>query len=76
MKDLFDEVGISESQLQDKETANFIYDFIQQRGGVEAVKQERAKASVRAQGALGPPSVTNGTARLDVAGILGSDTLG
>ncbi len=41
MQTLFDEVGISPSQLKDKETANFIYDFIDKRGGIEALKKEQ-----------------------------------
>ena len=41
LKALFDQVGISTSQLQDKETANFIYDFIEQNGGIEALKKEQ-----------------------------------
>ena len=40
LKALFNRVGISEEQLRDKETATFIYDFIEKHGGVEAVKQE------------------------------------
>ncbi len=40
LKSLFDQAGISEDQLKDKETAKFIYDFIEDHGGVEAVKTE------------------------------------
>lgn len=32
--------GISEAQLKDKETSKDIYEFIEMRGGVEAVKNE------------------------------------
>lgn len=32
--------GISEAQLKDKETSKDIYEFIEKRGGVEAVKSE------------------------------------
>lgn len=32
--------GISEAQLKDKETSKVIYDFIEKKGGVEAVKNE------------------------------------
>lgn len=39
--------GISESQLKDKETSKIIYDFIEKKGGVEAVKNE-----LRRQGKL------------------------
>lgn len=40
MKNLFDMCGISEAQLKDKETSKVIYDFIEKKGGVEAVKNE------------------------------------
>ncbi|KAL0968086.1 hypothetical protein UPYG_G00262190 [Umbra pygmaea] len=48
LKNLFDMCGISEAQLKDKETSKVIYDFIEKKGGVEAVKKE-----LRRQG---PPS--------------------
>lgn len=32
--------GISEAELKDKETSKVIYDFIEKKGGVEAVKNE------------------------------------
>lgn len=32
--------GISEAELKDKETSKVIYDFIEKKGGVEAVKDE------------------------------------
>lgn len=40
LKSLFDMCGISEAQLKDKETSRAIYDFIEKKGGVEAVKNE------------------------------------
>ncbi|KAJ8006571.1 hypothetical protein DPEC_G00108640 [Dallia pectoralis] len=40
LKHLFDMCGISEAQLKDKETSKVIYDFIEKKGGVEAVKNE------------------------------------
>ncbi|XP_076861634.1 actin nucleation-promoting factor WASL-like isoform X2 [Brachyhypopomus gauderio] len=40
LKSLFDMCGISEDQLKDKETSKVIYDFIEKKGGVEAVKNE------------------------------------
>lgn len=46
LKNLFDMCGISEAQLKDKETSKVIYDFIEKKGGVEAVKIE-----LRRQGA-------------------------
>ncbi|CAM4567176.1 unnamed protein product [Leuciscus chuanchicus] len=40
LKQLFDMCGISEDQLKDKETSKVIFDFIEKKGGVEAVKKE------------------------------------
>lgn len=40
LKKLFDMCGISEAQLKDRETSKVIYDFIEKKGGVEAVKNE------------------------------------
>ncbi|CAK9290740.1 unnamed protein product [Gordionus sp. m RMFG-2023] len=37
LKDLFYKAGVTEKDLQDKETAEFIYDFIDRQGGVEAI---------------------------------------
>ncbi|XP_030049813.1 actin nucleation-promoting factor WAS [Microcaecilia unicolor] len=44
LKNLFNQAGISESQLADVETSRLIYDFIEQQGGVEAVKQEMKRS--------------------------------
>ncbi|XP_014063192.1 neural Wiskott-Aldrich syndrome protein isoform X2 [Salmo salar] len=51
LKNLFDMCGISEAQLKDKETSKVIYDFIEKKGGVEAVKIE-----LRRQAPPPPPS--------------------
>ncbi|XP_007246616.3 WASP like actin nucleation promoting factor a isoform X3 [Astyanax mexicanus] len=51
LKILFDMCGISEAQLKDKETSKVIYDFIEKKGGVEAVKNE-----LRRQAPPPPPS--------------------
>ncbi|CAB1345788.1 unnamed protein product, partial [Coregonus sp. 'balchen'] len=51
LKNLFDMCGISEAQLKDKETSKVIYDFIEKKGGVEAVKFE-----LRRQAPPPPPS--------------------
>lgn len=40
LKNLFDMCGISEAQLKDRKTSKVIYDFIEKKGGVEAVKNE------------------------------------
>ena len=47
MKNLFDMCGISEAQLKDPETSKVIYDFIQKKGGVEAVKNELRRQGER-----------------------------
>ena len=36
-KKLFDLVGVTDEQKQSKETMEFIYDFVQKRGGIEKV---------------------------------------
>lgn len=40
--------GISEAQLKDRETSKVIYDFIEKKGGVEAVKNELRRQGERA----------------------------
>lgn len=40
LKAFFDKVGISESHLEHQETRDFIYDFIESYGGMNAVKKE------------------------------------
>ncbi|XP_053330234.1 actin nucleation-promoting factor WAS isoform X2 [Spea bombifrons] len=44
LRSLFSLAGISDAQLADAETSKLIYDFIEQQGGVEAVKQEMRKS--------------------------------
>ncbi|XP_011605399.1 WASP like actin nucleation promoting factor a isoform X1 [Takifugu rubripes] len=51
LKNLFDMCGISEAQLKDRKTSKVIYDFIEKKGGVEAVKNE-----LRRQAPPPPPS--------------------
>ncbi|CAG5927612.1 unnamed protein product [Menidia menidia] len=56
LKNLFDMCGISEAQLKDKETSKVIYDFIEKKGGVEAVKNElRRQAPPPPPSRSGPP---------------------
>uniref|UniRef100_A0A3Q2PWM3 Actin nucleation-promoting factor WASL n=1 Tax=Fundulus heteroclitus TaxID=8078 RepID=A0A3Q2PWM3_FUNHE len=57
LKNLFDMCGISEAQLKDRETSKVIYDFIEKKGGVEAVKNELRRQGERKHtpGALGAP---------------------
>lgn len=40
MKSFFSKAGVSETQLQDQATRQFIYDFINTHGGFDAVKEE------------------------------------
>ena len=39
MHKLFESVGIQPDTNVDKETIDFIYDFVEQHGGIEAVKK-------------------------------------
>lgn len=47
-KKLFDTVGVSDTDLKDEKTAKFIYEFVEQHGGIEKANQqleaERQKA--------------------------------
>jgi len=43
LKDLFDEAGISKADLQDKESAAFIYEFLESHGGVEEIKKSKSQ---------------------------------
>ncbi|KAM5197057.1 actin nucleation-promoting factor WAS isoform 1-T3 [Hipposideros larvatus] len=51
LRSLFSRAGISEAQLTDAETSKLIYDFIEDQGGLEAVRQE-----MRRQEPPPPPS--------------------
>ncbi|XP_077332733.1 actin nucleation-promoting factor WAS isoform X2 [Lithobates pipiens] len=53
---LFSQAGISEAQLKDAETSKLIYDFIEQHGGVEAVKQEMRQGDISDSAPPPPPS--------------------
>ncbi|KAL5482050.1 hypothetical protein EMCRGX_G022331 [Ephydatia muelleri] len=56
-KQLLDTVGVTQEQLKDKRTANFIYNFVEKRGGIEEANrqlEESRKRSVLA--ALSPGS--------------------
>jgi len=57
LRDLFKQAGISESQLQDKETAKFVKDFLEERGGLDAVKRERERERARPPPVRTPISV-------------------
>ncbi|XP_011497860.1 PREDICTED: neural Wiskott-Aldrich syndrome protein [Ceratosolen solmsi marchali] len=45
LKEFFDKVGISESHLEHRATRDFIYDFIERYGGMNAVKKEIVPSS-------------------------------
>ncbi|XP_075434411.1 actin nucleation-promoting factor WAS isoform X3 [Ascaphus truei] len=60
LRNLFSRAGISDAQLADAETSKLIYDFIEQQGGVEAVKQEMRRSDPAAP----PPPPPSRTAPL------------
>ncbi|XP_074554500.1 actin nucleation-promoting factor WASL-like isoform X3 [Halichoeres trimaculatus] len=60
LKNLFDLCGISEAQLKDKETSKVIYDFIEKKGGVEAVKNELRRQGPPRWSAPPPPPSRGG----------------
>lgn len=51
MQTLFQQVGITGDDDLDKETVDFIYDFVEKHGGLAAVKQE-----IQRQPPAPPPS--------------------
>jgi uncharacterized protein YlxP (DUF503 family) len=54
-KKLFDLVGVTKDQMQTKEIMDFIYDFVEKRGGIENVTREIELERT------GGPSLTRGT---------------
>ena len=45
MRSLFKQVGVTEKQLtDDPDMAAFLYDFIEQNGGVQSVKKQQERA--------------------------------
>ncbi|OWF35295.1 Wiskott-Aldrich syndrome protein [Mizuhopecten yessoensis] len=57
MKGLFESVGIDENEVVDKETVDFIYDFVEQHGGIDAVKAEMASRPPPDAPSAAPPAV-------------------
>ncbi|XP_052737393.1 actin nucleation-promoting factor WASL isoform X1 [Bicyclus anynana] len=58
MRSFFSKAGITEVQLKDHATRQFIYDFINKNGGMDAVKEElhdAPKANESPRGAMPPP---------------------
>ncbi|XP_068611249.1 WASP like actin nucleation promoting factor b [Brachionichthys hirsutus] len=60
LKNLFDMCGISDAQLKDKETSKVIYEFIEKKGGVEAVKDELRRQGPPRWSAPPPPPSRGG----------------
>nr|XP_049698353.1 neural Wiskott-Aldrich syndrome protein isoform X2 [Helicoverpa armigera] len=54
LRSFFTKAGVSETQLQDQETREFIYDFIEMHGGLPAVKQDLDNVKAPGRGALPP----------------------
>lgn len=54
LKCFFEKAGISEKQLQDRDTKEFIYDFINKHGGREAIEESTNRHSARKAPAVPP----------------------
>lgn len=52
MRWFFSKAGISDKQLQDQGTREFIYEFINNHGGMDAVKEELHDARPPARGKI------------------------
>ncbi|XP_012267587.2 neural Wiskott-Aldrich syndrome protein-like [Athalia rosae] len=56
LRQFFDKVGVSDDQLRDRDTREFIYDFIENHGGINAVKAAIVPPSgIQASQAPPPP---------------------
>lgn len=44
MRTLFQSVGLTEDNDLDKDTVDFIYDFVEKHGGIDAIRQEIKRA--------------------------------
>lgn len=42
MKEMFEQIGLNQSQV-DEDTMDFIYDFVEKHGGLNAVKEDLAR---------------------------------
>ena len=49
-KKLFDRIGVTEKELQDKETSQFIYDFVESHGGIEKATKELDRSGTPSSG--------------------------
>lgn len=61
-KDLFALVGVTDEQMQKKETRDFIYDFVERRGGIDNVRREIEIEKEKAS-APPPPAPSRGQSR-------------
>ena len=62
LKQFFSKAGVSERELQDKDTRDFIYDFIDKHGGIEAALLEvDRKASSNKAAAAAAAAAASGT---------------
>ena len=43
MKSLFEQIGIDDQSQVDEETIDFIYDFVDKHGGLNAVREDLAR---------------------------------
>jgi len=55
-KNLFDRIGVTEKELQDQATSQFIYDFVESHGGIEKATKELDKNGSPSGLAPPPPS--------------------
>ena len=49
-KKLFDRIGVTEKELQDKETSQFIYDLVESHGGIEKATEELNRSRTPSSG--------------------------
>ncbi|RMX57525.1 hypothetical protein pdam_00005789 [Pocillopora damicornis] len=62
-KDLFSLVGVTAEQMQKKETMDFIYDFVEKRGGIDNVRREIEKEKATEPPPPAPPAPSRGQSR-------------
>ncbi|XP_053378084.1 actin nucleation-promoting factor WASL-like isoform X2 [Mercenaria mercenaria] len=61
MRAVFEEIGISDQSQVDKETLDFIYDFIEKHGGAEGIIAEQKDVSKNSNRVRPPPPPLKGT---------------
>lgn len=55
LQQFFNQAGVSDTHLRDKETRDFIYDFINKNGGIEKVKAEMEPPPIPIRARTAPP---------------------